>query len=335
MKFRNILSHCFYIVCLTILFDTGCNPGPGIEKSPLKGHIRIDGSSTVYPITEAVAEEYRSFTPGVKITIGISGTGGGFNKFVRREVDIADASRHIKEPERKNLQDSGLEFLEIPIAYDGLAVVVNKDNDWIREISVEELKKIWQPSATGTLTRWNQIRKNFPDRPLRLMGPGTASGTFDHFTEAIVGKAGSSRGDFMPSEDDNVLVQGIQGDINGMAFFGLAFANENIDKLRILSVINEKGSFYPDAENIRNGNYSPLSRKLYVYITNESVKKPEVVDFLMYYLDHVVTVIEDVGYIALNPEQYTEAKASLKSFVSKFAPENLKILDKHAEEVEN
>lgn len=328
VKFLSILfsRHNNLVILLSTLLIISCNPSTGIEKSNLRGHIRIDGSSTVYPITEAVAEEYRAFTPKVKITIGISGTGGGFNKFARKEVDIADASRSLKDREEFQINIAGLKFLELPIAYDGLAVVVNKENNWIDYITTDELKKIWEPAAENKVTLWNQVRPNFPALPLNLMGPGTASGTFDHFTEVIVGKSGSSRGDFMPSEDDNVLVQGIKGVKSGLAFFGLAFAHENINDIRILPVDEGTGPVYPDFQTIKDGSYSPLTRKLFLYISNESVRKAEVVDFLFYYLENVGEIVEDVGYIPLNEYEYKASRKLLKDFISVHAPDLIKNL---------
>jgi phosphate transport system substrate-binding protein len=325
----SILARNFKIVFKTMtfslcLFFHACNPKTNIEKSNLSGHIRIDGSSTVYPITEAVAEDYRSFTPRVRITIGISGTGGGFNKFARKEVDITDASRSIKNREEIQLNNAGLDFLEIPIAYDGMVVVVNKENTWIDDISIEELKKIWEPDAEKKIMMWSHVRQGLPEMPLRLMGPGTASGTFDHFTEAVVGRAGSSRGDFMPSEDDNVLVQGVKGDRSVLAFFGLGFAVENIQDIKILKVNGGEGPIYPDSKSIRSGLYTPLTRKLFLYVTNESIRKPEVVDFLLYYLDHVGELVADVGFVPLNTEEYEISKQLLEAFISKHAPELLK-----------
>jgi phosphate transport system substrate-binding protein len=320
-NFKSVLSTITFSLCIVI---HACNPGTNIEKSNLRGHIRIDGSSTVYPITEAVAEDYRSFTPGVKITIGISGTGGGFNKFARKEVDITDASRSIKDREEIQLSNVGLDFLEIPVAYDGLVVVVNKENNWIDDISIEELKKIWEPAAEKKIMLWSHIRKGLPDMPLRLMGPGTASGTFDHFTEAVVGRAGSSRGDFMPSEDDNVLVQGVKGDRSVLAFFGLGFAVENIQDIKILKVNGGEGLVYPNKISIRSGLYTPLTRKLFLYVTNESIRKPEVVDFLYYYLNHVGEIVEDVGFVPLNAEEYITSKQVLEAFISKHSPTLLK-----------
>ncbi|MBK9254259.1 MAG: PstS family phosphate ABC transporter substrate-binding protein [Saprospiraceae bacterium] len=305
----------YFVLLLSMISYGACNPGTTLEKSNLKGHIRVDGSSTVYVITEAIAEEYRAFTPGVKITIGISGTGGGFNKFGRKEIDIADASRNIKEKEQKNLSMAGLTILEIPIAYDGLAVVTNKANTWTNYLTSQELKELWRPEAEKKLTKWSQLRAGFPEKDIVLMGPGTASGTFDYFTEAVVGRSGSSRGDFMPSEDDNVLVQGIKGNPYGLAFFGLSFATENQNELKILSIDDGQGPVYPNKETIRNKTYLPLTRKLFIYVTNESVQKPEVVDFLRFYLRQVKEIAEEVGYIPLNDEDYDASIQELNRFV--------------------
>ena len=300
---------------IAALFSCGNNSKTGETKDT--GTIKIDGSSTVYPITEAIAEKYRAVKPGINITIGISGTGGGFKKLDRGELDIADASRTIKDAEAAPLKEKNIDFLEIPIAYDGLAVVVNPENTWVDHLTVAELKTIWEPAAQGKIMNWKQVRAGFPDAKLSLMGPGTASGTFDYFTEAIVGKSGSSRGDYMPSEDDNVLVKGVKGDKNALGFFGLAYVHENAKDLKLVGIDNGAGVVLPTETSVKDGTYKPLARQLFLYVTSDAIKNPEVADFLNYYLDNVKSIISEVGYIALNDDLYAAAKASLKAFVEK------------------
>ena len=237
--------------------------------------IKIDGSSTVYPITEAVAEEFQKAKKGeVKVTVGISGTGGGFKKFCRGETDISDASRPILKKEIDVCKEQGIEYIELPVAYDGLAVVVNPRNTWVKSLTVVDLKKMWEPAAQGTVTKWNQVRPEWPDAKLNLFGPGADSGTFDYFTEAVVGKSKSSRGDFTASEDDNVLVQGIAGDKNALGYFGLAYYEENKGKLKVVPIVNPATSkeVTPSLQTVKDGTYSPLSRPLFIYINKKSVR---------------------------------------------------------------
>lgn len=279
--------------------------------------IAIDGSSTVYPITEAVAEEYRAERPDVNVTIGVSGTGGGFKKFGRGEIDIADASRPIKDDEKAAAEANKIDALGLEVAYDGLAVVVHPENNWLTCITTEELKKIWEPAAQGTIKKWNQINPAWPNEEIHLFGPGVASGTFDYFTEAIVGKSGSSRGDYTASEDDNVLVQGISGDKYGLGFFGIAYFEENKDKLKLVGVDGGKGCITPSMETISNGTYSPLSRPVYIYVSSAAIKKPEVADFVKFYLDEVPTLLKDVGYVPLTNEEYAAERKKLEAFIQK------------------
>lgn len=286
------------------------------NESVLSGTIKIDGSSTVYPISEAIAEEYRTEAPKVKVTIGVSGTGGGFKKFSRGETDISDASRPIKESEAKVCSENGVNYIQLEVAYDGLAVVANPENTWTESLTVEELKRIWQPEAQGKVMKWKDVNPDFPDQKLTLMGPGTASGTFDYFTEAIVGKSGSSRGDYMPSEDDHVLVQGVAGDKGALGFFGLAYYLENQDKLKLIAVDNGTAVVKPNMETVKNGSYSPLSRPIFIYVNSEAVKRPEVVNFVNFYLENASVLVADVGYIPLPSEKYASLKASFAEFVS-------------------
>ncbi|RLD77711.1 MAG: protein sphX [Bacteroidetes bacterium] len=287
------------------------------DITKLSGTIKVDGSSTVYPITEAVAEEFRTVQPKVKVTIGVSGTGGGFKKFSRGETNISDASRPIKDKEKKACAENNINYIQLEVAYDGLAVLVNPKNDWVESFTIEELKKIWEPAAQGKIMRWNQIRPEWPDKEIHLFGPGVASGTYDYFTEAIVGKSGSSRGDFTASEDDHVLVQGIAGDKYSLGFFGLAYYAENKDKLTLIGVHNGEKVVKPTLETVSNGTYRPLSRPLFIYVNSTSVRQTEVVEFVNFYLDNAAELSKDVGYIPLPKENYTQQKESFKAFVER------------------
>lgn len=260
--------------------------------------IRIDGSSTVYPITEAVAEEFRGVDRDIRVTVGISGSGGGFKKFCRGETDISDASRPIKGKEIKLCAENGISFIEIPVAYDGLAVVVNKKNTWATSMTVAELKKLWEPAAQGKVTRWNQVRSGWPDEEIHLFGPGVDSGTFDYFTEAVVGEAQASRGDFTASEDDNVLVQGIATDAYALGYFGLAYYEENQDKLKLVGVDGGNGPVEPSAESVEEGKYY-LARPLFIYVGTKSIERPEVQKFVEFYLKESPALSKEVGYVSL------------------------------------
>lgn len=286
-----------------------------------RGTITVDGSSTVYPVTEALAEEYRSVSPRTNVTIGISGTGGGFQKFGRGEIDIANASRPIKEDEARIARENGIEFVELEVAYDGLAVIVHPENDWVESFTVEELRKIWEPSAQGTITRWNQINPDWPNEEIHLFGPGVASGTFDYFTEAVVGESGSSRGDYTASEDDNVLVQGVSTDKLGLGFLGLAYYEANQNKLRLVPIDGGNGPVAATAETIRDGSYSPLSRPLFLYVNSASLENPEVIEFMRFYLETASSLMRDVGYVPLTEEEYKAELETFNRFVEENAPE--------------
>jgi phosphate transport system substrate-binding protein len=319
MNFRISLTASSLVLSILLLScgqkDTRTETGS--TETAVKGSITIDGSSTVYPITEAIAEEYRIDHRDVKITVGVSGTGGGFKKFGRGEIDINDASRPIKEQEAATCKENQIDYVELTVAFDGLAVLVNKENTWLNDITVEELKKIWEPSAQGKITKWNQIRKEWPDAEFHLYGPGVASGTYDYFTEAIVGKSGESRGDFTASEDDNVLVQGIEGDKNALGFFGLAYYEENKERLKLVGVNGGKGVITPTAETIKNGTYAPLSRPIFIYVTKKSVARPEVKSFVEFYLTNAAQLVADVGYIPLPDDQYKKESDEFAAFVAK------------------
>ena len=273
--------------------------------------VRIDGSSTVYPITEAVAEEFqKAKRGGVRVTVGISGTGGGFKKFCRGEIDIADASRPILRQEMDACREQRIEYVELPVAYDGLAVIVNQKNAWITSLTVADLKKMWEPAAQGKVTKWNQVRTAWPDAPLKLFGPGSDSGTFDYFTEAIVGKSKACRGDFTASEDDNVLVQGVAGDRNALGYFGLAYYEENRNRLKLVPIVNPatKKEVPPSLQTVMDGTYSPLSRPLFIYVNKASLAKPEVKEFVGYYLNNAGKLVKQVKYVPLPANAYRLAQ---------------------------
>lgn len=270
--------------------------------------IKIDGSSTVFPISQAVAEEFQKDRGG-RVTVGISGTGGGFKKFCRGETAISDASRPIKDAEVEQCKAGGIEFIELPIAYDGLAVVVHKDNTWVDSMTPAELKTMWAPESQDKVKKWSQVRKGWPDKEFHLFGPGVDSGTYDYFTEAINGKEHASRGDFTSSEDDNVLVQGVSSDQNALGFFGLAYYEENQDKLKLVPIDdgkddNGKGPIAPSQETVAGGSYQPLSRPIFIYVDSKAIARPEVTAFVSYYLEKGPALIKEVGYIPLPDSAY-------------------------------
>ncbi|MCC7202058.1 MAG: PstS family phosphate ABC transporter substrate-binding protein [Nitrospirae bacterium] len=272
--------------------------------------VKVDGSSTVYPITEAVAEEFQGAEKGkTRVTVGISGTGGGFKKLCNGETDIADASRPIKPSEVDLCRKKGVEYIELPVAYDGLAIMVNPKNNWVSHTTVNELKKLWEPAAQGKIKKWNQIRPNWPDKEVHLFGAGVDSGTYDYFTEAIVGKEHASRGDYTSSEDDNVLVQGIATDVLALGFAGVAYYENNKESLKLVPVDDEnpsngKGSVLPTYDNVVKGFYQPLSRPLFIYVNKNSAERPEVKRFVEYYMKNAGQLTREVGYIALPDKAY-------------------------------
>jgi phosphate transport system substrate-binding protein len=274
-----------------------------IAQAALSGRIEIDGSSTVFPITEAVAEEFQGENPGVKVTVGVSGTGGGFKRFVVGEIDVQDASRPIKDKEDADARANKVGYIELPIAFDGLTVVVNSKNTWVDKLTVAELKKIWEPGSK--VKNWSEVRAGFPAKPIKLYGPGTDSGTFDYFTEAINGKAKESRSDYTASEDDNVLVQGVAGDQYALGYFGYAYFEENSKKLKAVPIDGGKGAVMPSSETIRNGKYAPLSRPLLIYVSTRSTARPEVDAFIKFYIENAAVLSKEVGYIPLPAEAYT------------------------------
>jgi phosphate transport system substrate-binding protein len=269
--------------------------------------VKIDGSSTVFPVTEAVAEEFQKAHKGkYKVTVGISGTGGGFKKFCRGETDISDASRPILKKEMGDCKAAGVEYIELPVAFDALTVMVNPKNAFIKSMTVAELKKVWEPAAQGKIMKWNQVNPAWPDQPLKLFGAGADSGTFDYFTEAIVGKAKSSRGDFTASEDDNVLVQGISRDANALGFFGYAYYAENTDKLKAVPIVDKPGgpAVAPSEKTVLDGSYQPLSRPIFIYINAKALAKPEVKLFSEYYMQHGAKLAKEVKYVPLPDRAY-------------------------------
>jgi len=268
--------------------------------------VQIDGSSTVFPVTEAVAEEFQKAKKGkVKVTVGISGTGGGFKKFCRGETDISDASRPILKQEMEACKQASVQYYELPVAFDALTVMVNPKNDWVSSMTVADLKKIWEPAAQGKVTTWNQVRASWPNAPLKLFGPGADSGTFDYFTEAIVGKAKASRGDFTASEDDNVLVQGIANDKNALGYFGFAYYVENQKKLKAVGIDGGKEVVPPSPKTVEDGTYQPLSRPIFIYVSKKAAEKPEVKEFVEFYMQNAAKLVKQIKYVALPANAYT------------------------------
>jgi phosphate transport system substrate-binding protein len=289
--------------------NAGETTGAGEGNKQLSGEIKIDGSSTVYPIMEAVAEEYQMVQPDVRVSVGLSGTGGGFKAFIAGETDMSNASRPIKDEEKAQLEEKGIEYSELRLAFDGLSVVVNKDNNWVDSLTIDELKKMW--IEDGTTKKWSDIRKGWPDEEIKFYSPGTDSGTFDYFDEVIL--------DDQPivekatlSEDDNILVQGVKGDKNGIAYFGFAYYLENKENVKIVPIDGGKGPVEPTNETIESGEYAPLSRPLYTYIKNESVKRAEVYDYAKFLIENASVLAEDVGYVRLPEEEYQKDLETLE-----------------------
>lgn len=285
-----------------------CGAMPGLARAA--GLVEVDGSSTVYPITEAVAEEFQAVSGGARVTVGISGTGGGFKRFCRGETDISDASRPILKEEMVLCAQNGVKYIELPVAFDAMTVVVSKENNFVDYLTIAELKTMWEPGAQGTVKSWKQIRDSFPDAPLKLAGPGADSGTFDYFTEAVTGKAKSSRGDYQASEDDNVIVQFVSRDKGALGYFGLAYYEENQDKLKAVPIKPAEGgeAVLPSVETAKNGTYQPLSRPIFIYVSAKALKRPEVKQFVEFYLDNAAALAKEVGYIDLPAEAYAQAR---------------------------
>ncbi|HSJ10910.1 MAG TPA: PstS family phosphate ABC transporter substrate-binding protein [Longimicrobiales bacterium] len=293
-----------FSVLAAALLVAACGGGDaGSTEGELGGAIQIDGSSTVYPITEAVAEEFGIEHGGaVQVTIGFSGTGGGFKRFCAGEIEISNASRPIKQSEIDLCEQNGITYMELPVGIDALAVVVNPANTAVECLTVAELRKLWEPGST--VSRWSELRAGLPDEPIKLYGPGTNSGTFDYFTEAVMGESGASRGDYTASEDDNPLVQGVAGDVNALAYFGFAYYSENRETLRALGIDNGQGCIMPNPETAKNGQYAPLSRPMFVYVTTAALQRPEVAEFLRFYMTSAPELVTEVGYVPLEPAEY-------------------------------
>lgn len=294
---------------LTVLLAlAGCAGCEETDPTGLEGAIRVDGSSTVFPLTEAVAEEFMRDHPGVRVTVGASGTGGGFAKFGRGETDVSNASRAIEDGEMATLDAAGIPFVELPVAYDGIAVVTHPETDWVDCLTVEELRRIWEPESP--VDSWADVRSGFPDEPLVLYGPGTDSGTYDYFTAAITGEEGASRTDFTASENDNVLVQGVSGDEGSLAYFGLAYVRENADQLKVLGVDSGDGCVVPTTETVQTGDYAPLARVEFVYVSVPAIEESPALDaFVRFYLATAAPLAREVGAVPLSDEGYRLAAA--------------------------
>ena len=300
------------VAALCAILSSACGPAATNQPAGESAVIKIDGSSTVFPITEAVAEEFQSEKQNkVHVTVGISGTGGGFKKFVRGEIDIADASRPILTDEMAQAKANGIEYLELPIAFDAITVVVNPQNTWVDHMTVAELKKVWEPEAQGKITHWNQIRPEWPNEKIALFGAGADSGTFDYFSEAIVGKAKASRGDYTASEDDNVLVQGVEGNKYALGYIPYAYFAPHSSRMKAVSIEWDKnkvkGPVPPSPENVLAGTYNPLSRPLFIYVNRKSMDKPQVKEFVEFYLKGVPTLAKEVKYLPLPDTAYQMA----------------------------
>ena len=287
--------------------DEPAGDAPAASDSGLSGSVASDGSSTVYPIAEAMAEEFMNSNSGVDVTVGLSGSGGGFKKFCAGETDLSNASRPIKQKEIDLCAENGIEFIELPVAYDGISVVVNTKNDWAQCVQIDDLKIMWDTAAQDTVSNWNQVGEEFPEKELKLYGPGTDSGTYDYFTEVVTGEEGASRGDFTASEDDNVLVQGVAGDEGGLGFFGYAYYEENKDQLKVLEIDDGAGNCVaPSPETIADGTYTPLSRPLFVYVKKDAIERPEIKSYVEFFLaSDNQQYVSEVGYVAL-PEDILE-----------------------------
>jgi phosphate transport system substrate-binding protein len=290
---------------------TGTTTAATGAGSDLSGRIEADGSSTVGPYTTAAAERFQKQNPDVQITVGVSGTGGGFERFCRGETDLSDASRPIKDEEAAICKEKGIDYVEFQVANDALTVVVNKDNGWVTCLTTDQLKTIWGPGSK--VSNWNQIDSSFPDQKLSLFGPGTDSGTFDYFTEVINGEAGASRSDYAASEDDNTIVTGVAGEKGGLGYFGFSYFEENQDKLNAVEIDGGDGCVKPSVATAQDGTYKPLSRPLFIYVKNDALKRPEVEAFLRYILDNETAIAEAAQFVPLTDEQLTKAKTDLES----------------------
>ncbi len=309
------------IMSLALIFALACGGGEQTPAAPaapagaapvmaLSGTIEIDGSSTVFPVSEAVAEEFGKLHPDVRVNVGVSGTGGGFKRFTVGEIDISDASRPIRENEAAVAEENGIEYYPLRVAMDGLSVMVSPENDFVECLSTDQLKMIWEPGST--VSQWSDVNPGWPSKDIALYGPDTDSGTFDYFTEEVMGEAQLSRPDYTASADDNVLVQGIAGGRYSLGYFGYSYYQENVDKLRLVAVDSGNGCVLPTSESIENGSYSPLSRPLFIYVSKQSMERPEVKAFVEFYLDNAAELSQEVGYIKLGDAEYAANRDMIK-----------------------
>lgn len=305
-----MFKHIYYLYSLLLIFIFSNIPSPAYSAKTKD--IKVDGSSTVFPITEAIAEEYREKQPNIRVTIGVSGTGGGFKKFLAKETDINNASRKIKGKEISLAKKRGIEYLELPVAYDGITVIINKKNTWAQTITTKELKKIWESGSK--IKKWSDIRKSWPNEKIDLFGPGTDSGTFDYFTKVINGKEHSSRSDYTMSEDDNVLVKGVIGNQYALGYLGYSYYAENKNQLKSVAIDSGKGGVQPTLDSINNGTYAPLSRPIFIYVSKNAAKKKEIRDFVHFYLETVGDLVQEVGYVPLTKTEYKKAEDTFDKF---------------------
>lgn len=294
---------------LTVAIVTGCG-GEGGAGTMVSGSVEIDGSSTVFPIAEAVAEEFQIANPGVRVTVGFSGSGGGFERFCNGETDISNASRPINQREADGCATAGIEFTEVSVAWDGLSVIVNPANEFVTCLTTEELGRIWEPGSS--VTTWADVRADWPDEEINLYGPGTDSGTFDYFTETINGESGASRPDFQASEDDNILVQGVAGDQYALGYFGYAYYAENSERLKLVQVDGGSGCVAPSDVTIEDGSYAPLARPLFVYVKHEALQRPEVLAYVTFMLEEASALVPSTGYHALAADEYAASLAAIR-----------------------
>ncbi|SFS40187.1 PstS family phosphate ABC transporter substrate-binding protein [Lutibacter maritimus] len=303
-----------FIISLAIL-AVSCGEKKAEKTSELTGSIAIDGSGTVYPVSEAVAEEFLKTEPKVKVTVGESGTGGGFKKFATGVTDISDASREIKGKEIELCKENAIEYIKLTVALDGITVVINKDNTWAKSMTTEELKKLWEPNST--IKKWNEIRAEWPNEEIHLYGPNTSHGTYDFFTEVIMGESGASRTDYNAVSDYNVAVQGIEKDVNALGYFGLSYYEENKDKLGVVGIDNGSGVVLPSIETVANNQYAPLSRSLFIFVNTKSAQRPEVEKFVKFYLENAPQLSKEVGYVPMPQSGYDEQKAAFEAILIK------------------
>ena len=294
---------------ITLLVLAACGGGADDGEATLSGTVQIDGSSTVFPIAEAVAEEFQIAHSDVRVTVGVSGSGGGFERFCNDEIDLANASREIREGEIEDCRAAGIEFTQLSVAWDGLSVIVNPENDFVECLTVEELRRIWEPESE--VTTWSDVRPEWPDEEINLYGPGTDSGTFDYFTETIVGESGASRADFQASEDDNILVQGVAGDRYALGYFGYAYYAENQDRLKLVAIDGGAGCVAPSEETIEDRTYTPLARPLFVYVKHSSLERPAVREYVEFMLEEAPVLVPATGYHPLSEAQYQEGLAAI------------------------